>query len=377
MHRGPSAVMETIGTSGLPNEPTVQRTADASAAGSLASRAAHSRPAPLTAFMPGGTTLVIPTLDRPADLERCLRSIGRLRRGFDQIVVVDQGDPGTTERAAAKAGDGCGPDVTIVPLAVRSAAAARNAGIEEAVGEFVFFIDDDVELDEGYVENALDCFERRPEVVAVTGYIDETRARPRWLRLVKRLLGALLLVAPLGPGISRAGGAAPPVFRTPRRWLQDVQFLPGGHFACRRKVFDEGFRFEPGFILGSFGEDRMFSRQVHRHYGPGSFAFVPGFSLRHHASPERSPDSEAAVRMHVIYRFIFWRREVYGGSALNALCWLYAQLGFFLFLLKRFRRTPLRAARAALQSYRWLLAHHREVADDRIDYNRFVVEGPP
>lgn len=33
MHRGPSAVMESIGTSGLPSEPTVQRMADASAAG--------------------------------------------------------------------------------------------------------------------------------------------------------------------------------------------------------------------------------------------------------------------------------------------------------------------------------------------------------
>ncbi len=326
--------------------------------------------------MPGGTTLVIPTFDRPADLERCLRSIAGLRRGFDQIVIVDQGDSRATERAVENAGDGCGPNVAIVPFEVRSAAAARNAGIEEATGEFVFFIDDDVELDEGYVETALDCFERRREVVAITGYIDETRARPRWWRVVKRLLGALLLVAPLGPGISRSGGAAPPVFRTPKPWFPDTQFLPGGHFACRRKVFDEGFRFNSGFVLGSFGEDRMFSRQVHRHYGPASFAFVPGFSLRHHASPKRSPTGETAVRMHVIYRFIFWRREVYGGSALNAWCYLYAQFGFLLFLLKRFRRTPLRAARAALLSYRYLLAHHRELADDRIDYNRFVVEGP-
>ena len=318
------------------------------------------------------TTLVIPTLDRPGDLARCLESIAALRRGFDEILVVDQGDVAATRRVA---GAHPGLNVAIHPFAVRSAAQARNAAIEAATGEIIFFIDDDTTLDERYVEVAVEYFERHPRVVALTGNIDEARVRSRAWRLLKRLAGLALLVAPLHPGILRSGGAAPPVFRAPLPWRPEVKFLPGGHCACRRAVFDAGFRFNPRYIRGSFGEDAMFSWQVHRHYGRGAFAYLPEFSLRHYASPERSLGRAAAIRMRVVHRSLFWRREVWGGSRLNAACYLYSQIGFVLFVFKRYRRTPLVTLRALAESYRYLLAHHREIAGGRIDFNRFVIGG--
>ena len=81
------------------------------------------------------------------------------------------------------------------------------------------------------------------------------------------------------------------------------------------------------------------------------------------------------MRMQVIYRFIFWREEVYNDSLLNALCYLYSQIGVSILLYKRYRYTPLLTLRTLAQSYRYLLAHHREIAGGRIDYNRFITEG--
>ena len=315
------------------------------------------------------TTLIIPTLSRPHDLARCLRSVSGLQREFDEIIIVEQGDLSATERVAADFGH---LNIRIRHQAIRSAAQARNAGIDEAKGEILFFIDDDTELDERYVEVAVDYLDRHPGVVGLTGWIEEVNGGPYYWRLFKRLAGALLLVTPLHHGIFRSGAAAPLVFVKPNpRFFPDVRFLPGGHCVYRRTVFEAGFRFNRDFILWSFGEDTMLSCQVQRHYGSGSLAYVPEFRLRHHASPEQGL-SEAAIRMRVLYRYVFWRREVYGGSLLNGLCYLYSQIGFSIFVFKTYRHTPLRTLRTIAQSYRYLLANHREIARGRADYNRFI-----
>ena len=317
------------------------------------------------------TSLVIATLDRPADLARCLRSIGRLRRGFDEIIIVDQGDAKTTERIVADHPD---LDIRIRRQAARSLTRARNAGVEQSTGDLVFFVDDDTELDPGYLEAAVNGFARHPDVVGLTGFVDQgEQGRTIPWRLCKRLAATVLLTASFRWKVLRSGANSFPVtLWFGRSRFQRVPFSAGGHFAFRRSVFDAGFRFDERLILWGFGEDVMFSYQIHKHYGPDSLAYLPEFRLRHYRSPERSLTDEAAVRMQMIYRFIFWRQEVYEGSFLNAVCYLYSQVGFSLSLLKTYRRTPLRTLRAIVSSAAYLLMHHREIADGRVDYNRFI-----
>ena len=320
------------------------------------------------------TSLVIPTLARPAELARCLGSIAKLRRGFDEIIIVDQGDPEPTERIVA---DHPRLNIRVCRQAVRSLTRARNVGVEQATGGFVFFIDDDTTLDPAYVETAVDGFARHPEVIGLTGCVEdgqEGRAIP-W-RLCKRLAAVLLLTASFRWKVLRSGANSYSVgLMLGRRRFSRVQSLPGCHFACRRSVFEDGFRFDERLIRWGFGEDVMFSYQLHKHYGPSSLAYLPEFKLRHHSSAVRSLTDEAAVRMQMIYRFLFWRQEVYDGSLFNALCYLYSQLGFSLSLLKRYRRTPLRTVRAIVSSGAYLLMHHREIVEESVDYNRFITRG--
>ena len=324
------------------------------------------------------TSVIIPTLNRPGDLDRCLSSIERLRRGFDEIVIVDQGDREATERVVA---GHARLNAEIHHLGFRSAARARNLGVESASGELVFFVDDDTVLDEDYVEIALDYLVRHPKVVGLTGHIEEMRGGALPWRLLKRLAGTVLLAAPLHLRVLRSGAVAAPLSHTTRPWFSDmgfsdVQHLPGGHVVYRSAVFEAGFRFNERLIRRSAHEDLMLSYQIYKHYGRGSLAYLPAFRLRHYSSPERSLTDEADIRMRVLYRFIFWRREVYDGSWVNALCYLYSQMGYSLFLFEQHRHAPRLALRALLESYRYLLANHRDIARERIDYNRFITEGP-
>lgn len=312
------------------------------------------------------TTLIIPTLNRPDDLARCLQSISQLHRGFDEIIIIDQGDPETTKRVA---GDYDHLNLEIYPQAVRSLTRARNLGMEKAIGELVFFVDDDTALGERYVQSAVDHFAEYPEVVGLTGYVDEGFPLGfRLLRLLKRLMAVLLFTDSFRMEVLRSGANTFPL-GAPR--FRYVEWLNGCHMVYRRGVFEAGFRFDERLIRWGFGEDVMFSYQVWKHYGPGSLVYLPAFRLRHYSSPEQSLTDEAVVRMHVIYRFIFWYKEVYDDSLLNALCYLYSQINFSISLLRRYRRS----LRTIVESFRYLLRHHRDIARERIDYNRFITEG--
>ena len=89
--------------------------------------------------------LVVPTIGRPASLQRLLRSLCTQRDvPVFEVVVVADGVPA----AAVGVGDprGWPFPVRVVEQPARGAAAARNAGAHEALAPVIVFVDDDVEL---------------------------------------------------------------------------------------------------------------------------------------------------------------------------------------------------------------------------------------
>ncbi len=87
----------------------------------------------------GAVAVVVPTVDRPELLERCLRALAAQVRSPDEVVVVHDGAPGVEERLAAWA--------ERLPLTVlrgpRGASGKRNIGWRATGAELVAFTDDD------------------------------------------------------------------------------------------------------------------------------------------------------------------------------------------------------------------------------------------
>ena len=92
-------------------------------------------------------TVVVPTRDRPAQLQVCLEALLRVRRDGDEIVVVDSASVDAEVSAVAKHAG-----VRLVRCDEPGASRARNAGAAAASHRRLAFVDDDVRVRPGWAE---------------------------------------------------------------------------------------------------------------------------------------------------------------------------------------------------------------------------------
>jgi glycosyltransferase involved in cell wall biosynthesis len=136
-------------------------------------------------------TVVIPTLNRPAMVRRCVESILRGERLPRRIVVCDQstGTAAAETRRQVESAPEHGVEVRYIHLAVPSASAARNKGLDAARTDVVAFIDDDCVAAEGWLAALMGTYEGTSDtepVSAVTGRVLPMRTRRRGVALSSR-----------------------------------------------------------------------------------------------------------------------------------------------------------------------------------------------
>ena len=94
-------------------------------------------------------SVVIPHLNQPEALGRCLDSLRAGRRQPDEIVVVDNGSRELpTAICAAR------PGVTLLAEPTPGPGPARNCGVAATTGDVLAFIDADCLADPGWLEAA-------------------------------------------------------------------------------------------------------------------------------------------------------------------------------------------------------------------------------
>lgn len=118
--------------------------------------------------MEARASIVIPTRARPDYLAVALASIAPQAQatGAEVLVVDDAGPSAQTRRLAERFGARYEPHPEPLGLNV-----ARNTGVERSTGELVVFVDDDVEVAEGWLAALLDAAEAHPGVEVLTGPI--------------------------------------------------------------------------------------------------------------------------------------------------------------------------------------------------------------
>jgi glycosyltransferase involved in cell wall biosynthesis len=108
-------------------------------------------------------SVIIPTFNRAALLDRCLASVRGSGLVDVEIVVVDDGGNDATEAVAGSHG------ATYVRQANAGPATARNTGLARSRGEYVLFLDSDDEWINGGAGRLVSALDANPDVDVVFG----------------------------------------------------------------------------------------------------------------------------------------------------------------------------------------------------------------
>jgi GT2 family glycosyltransferase len=119
--------------------------------------------------------VVIPHLNEPDDLRRCLTSLDAQKRGGIpfEIIVVDNG-------SWTQPVDVCSAfkDVRLESESIPGPGPARNRGAKLAQAKIISFIDADCVADAGWIRGIADFLDRNPEIDILAGDIGIARGNP-------------------------------------------------------------------------------------------------------------------------------------------------------------------------------------------------------
>jgi glycosyltransferase involved in cell wall biosynthesis len=204
-------------------------------------------------------SIVIPTYQRAGLLRNLLKSLSvqEARSKFEVIVVNDGSDPdlGTLEAEFSPI------SARLVYLGEnRGRAFARNEGVRKSKGEIIIFIDDDMTVNDGFIEAHL-AMHQAPQDVVIGDVVSPPEYKSHPLaRYVER------------QGIHKLG----PAEKIPPKCVRT------GNVSVSRQLFDKAGQFSEA--IWKYGEDLDLGMKLA--YAGANFKFAAGAISYHHHPPE-------------------------------------------------------------------------------------------
>ena len=221
-------------------------------------------------------TAVIPTRNRPDDLERAVASILSQSRLPDELSIIDQSPDQASrvriERLMQSTASTVKVDYVHDPK-IAGLVAAKKAAVARAHGDIVCFLEDDVVLEADYLRQIELGFVEKTDMAGSCGIVTNLPSLPPfYFGLFHFFHRGIFYDARVGVhGV--VSGSGLPLIRS--------DYLSGGLSAYRRHVFDRvPFDVENGFFAL---EDVDFSTRVARAFGPRLY-INPNARLAHHMS---------------------------------------------------------------------------------------------
>ena len=204
-------------------------------------------------------TLIICTYARKYWVDNLLVSISEQSIVPTEIIIVDA-SPEKMDYSIPN-----GLEIRIINSDKMQLTYQKNLGLDKATGDIIFFLDDDLLLDENYIEETIKVFDEDADkkTGAVSGYITNqwgiSSCNPGLFLRLTRFLN--IYDGDYSPGsVSPSGVFIELNWLQPFSGLKKVDFVPGGCTAFRKEVFD---KYRPPLIINKYGgEDKTFSRMI-------------------------------------------------------------------------------------------------------------------
>jgi len=239
-------------------------------------------------------SVVIPTYYRPDDLTQLLDSLLKQTVKPFEVIVVDDNTPTDIIRAVCEKYRTKFERINTELIYIRnprkrSAAVARNVGVEKAKGDIALFLDSDVILYPDFIEKILDVFNLYSQAIGVEGWIINLRKGKFYypLQVYNKIFHHFhytkntckLFEYPIEP-----------------QKIISCEWLSGGVTAFKHSIFGE-FQFDEKLTEYSFMEDDLFSHSIFQKY-PGSLFMTPYAKCIHKTSLEGRTQSKKLHAHH-------------------------------------------------------------------------------
>jgi len=279
---------------------------------------------------------VIPTKNRPHDLQKAVQSVLEQTRLPDELVIIDQSDDRVPRDAVHKLIETAAEKpklIYVLDPEIAGLIPAKQASIGHSNGDLICFLEDDVVLEPDYIANMEEAFLQNPKMIGSCGIVTiGAKTSPVYLWLFHLFHRGIFEDRRVGVhGQPEKTGVE----------LIPSNYLSGGLSAYRREVFD-AIPFDT--VNGLFMlEDIDFSTRAVRHFGPGRFFINPNSLLAHYMSPvnrtQFGPRWERKGREYILF---YKKHSDQPGSLINLL-WLLIGLALEAGYasLRIFRLTPM------------------------------------
>lgn len=294
-------------------------------------------------------SIVIPTYNRADDLSVCLASIGVQTALPKEVVIVDDSDTDDVRSFIESLKNDFqerGVSLRYIrnPLE-KSLTIARNIGIQNATGDIILFLDDDVVLDKCYVEEILGTYARFPSSMGVQGLIQNLEQTGYFVSIFNRFfyLGhAEKLRSRVLPSTSCTYPAIPDGYSSP----VSCEWLSGCNQSYRKKVLLT-LQFDEKLKRYSYKEDVDLSYRVFKTW-PQSLYLTPAARCNHNVSSTGRLPKKARIDMEEAYSLYFFYKNI-DQNILNTCIYIWSRTGYLIknigiifFKIREHRRLYLR-----------------------------------
>jgi glycosyltransferase involved in cell wall biosynthesis len=254
-------------------------------------------------------TLVICTRNRPDDLARTLASVDAQAVSFPlDILVIDAGDPEPAQAVASICRQPYQFPVRHIHFTdTPSLARQRNLALDLLAPEtdVVFFTDDDISLDAGYLEYLWQVFVDRPDVVGTGGRVRASEPAPGDSMVASLYRTLFLMECPTPGGVFPSGGESQAYLRDLRERTA-VHWLSGCSCAYRPAPARQ-IRFDDRLEGYSLDEDLDFSFRMGQ---IGALIVEPHASLVHHRSSRNRHQKRRYAAEYLVHRYWFVEKNI-------------------------------------------------------------------
>lgn len=298
-------------------------------------------------------SVVIPTVYRRESLHRCLRSIAVQTVRPNEVIIASakQLDSNAIEELSSIV-ETNGTRFVFVHTDSGNVHLDKKTGFEASTGSIVCFLDDDVVLEDDFLERVLEAFEKL-SADAIQPLVESPKTDKGIKLLFKRLS---LMNTDKGEGKIMKSGFPSMPFNLEQ--VKEIEILMGS--TCfRRSVFEKRDYFDPEIAITMNWADVFFSRSISQ--DGFRFFYYPDAKMKH----LHEPGGRRAINSYIAgYRFnhwLLWSRYVKKDFASTfayywSTIWIY-----IIFLFKSVRSKNIRKTLMGLkQGGAWIKRYRRD-----------------